>query len=263
MSASEKERENMSLYSVLLVDDEEEVFQVIMKKLDWEGMGFRIAGYARNGVEALEMAEELSVDVVMTDIKMPYMDGLTLCRKLKEQYQKIKVIIFSGFDEFEYAREALKLYAFDYILKPFEDGELEAAVLRAREKILRSREKKEENENSLLPFDENSPGLSGYVREAVRYMAVHYGESEITVAQIAEAVGISEGHLSHCFKKETGYTVMAWLTRYRIQSAMKLLSDCRNKVYEAAEQVGYRDIAYFSSTFKKVTGITPSEYQNR
>ncbi len=86
MSASEKERENMSLYSVLLVDDEEEVFQVIMKKLDWEGMGFRIAGYARNGVEALEMAEELSVDVVMTDIKMPYMDGLTLCRKLKEQY---------------------------------------------------------------------------------------------------------------------------------------------------------------------------------
>lgn len=79
----------MSLYSVLLVDDEEEVFQVIMKKLDWEGMGFRIAGYARNGVEALEMAEELSVDVVMTDIKMPYMDGLTLCRKLKEQYQKI------------------------------------------------------------------------------------------------------------------------------------------------------------------------------
>ena len=69
----------------MLVDDEEEAFQVIMKKLDWEGMGFRIAGYKRNGVEALEMAEELSVDVVMTDIKMPYMDGLTLCRKLKEQ----------------------------------------------------------------------------------------------------------------------------------------------------------------------------------
>ena len=78
----------MSLYSVLLVDDEEEVFQVIMKKLDWEGMGLRIAGYARNGVEALEMAEELSVDVVMTDIKMPYMDGLTLCRKLKPMSQR-------------------------------------------------------------------------------------------------------------------------------------------------------------------------------
>ena len=114
----------MSQYSVLLVDDEEEVFQVIMKKLDWESMGFQIAGYARNGVEALEMAEELQVDVVMTDIKMPYMDGLTLCKKLKELYQKMKVIIFSGFDEFEYAKEAIKIEAEEYILKPINANEL-------------------------------------------------------------------------------------------------------------------------------------------
>lgn len=114
----------MNLYSVLLVDDEEEVYQVIMKKLDWERMGFHIAGYARNGVEALEIAEELQVDVVMTDIKMPYMDGLTLCRKLKELYQSIKVIIFSGFDEFEYAKEAIKIEAEEYILKPINASEL-------------------------------------------------------------------------------------------------------------------------------------------
>ncbi len=111
-------------YSVLLVDDEEDVFQVIMKKLDWESMGFHIAGYARNGVEAMEMAEELQVDVVMTDIKMPYMDGLTLCKKLKELYPRIKVIIFSGFDEFEYAREAIKIEAEEYILKPINSNEL-------------------------------------------------------------------------------------------------------------------------------------------
>lgn len=122
----------MSQYSVLLVDDEEEVFQVIMKKLDWESMGFKIAGYARNGVEALEMAEELQVDVVMTDIKMPYMDGLTLCKKLKEIYQKIKVIIFSGFDEFEYAKEAIKIEAEEYILKPINANELKEVFERIR-----------------------------------------------------------------------------------------------------------------------------------
>lgn len=114
----------MNLYSVLLVDDEEEVFQVIMKKLDWESMGFRIAGYARNGVEALEMAEELQIDVVMTDIKMPYMDGLTFCKKLKELYPRTKIIIFSGFDEFDYAREAIKVEAEEYILKPINSNEL-------------------------------------------------------------------------------------------------------------------------------------------
>ena len=80
---------------------------------------------------------------------------------------------------------------------------------------------------------------------------------------IAEDIGLSEGHLSHVFKKETDYTVNDYLTRYRIQSAMKLLTNCRFKVYEIAEKVGYRDIAYFSTIFKKLTGVNPSEYQDR
>ena len=105
-------------YSVLLVDDEEDVIRIIMKKLDWESMGLVIIGHAANGVEALEMAEELSPDIVMTDIKMPYMDGLTLCKKLKELSRTIRVIIFSGFDEFEYAKEAIKMEAAEYLLKP-------------------------------------------------------------------------------------------------------------------------------------------------
>ena len=159
MSASEKERENMSLYSVLLVDDEEEVFQVIMKKLDWEGMGFRIAGYARNGVEALEMAEELSVDVVMTDIKMPYMDGLTLCRKLKEQYQKIKVIIFSGFDEFEYAREAIKIEAEEYILKPINSNELREVFERIKTNLDKEMDEKRNIDKLRAYYMESLPVL--------------------------------------------------------------------------------------------------------
>ena len=79
-------------YSVLLVDDEEDVIQIIVKKLDWEAMGLKIIGHAANGVEALELAEELQPDIVMTDIKMPYMDGLTLCRKLKELSRTIRVM---------------------------------------------------------------------------------------------------------------------------------------------------------------------------
>ena len=78
---------------------------------------------------------------------------------------------------------------------------------------------------------------------------------------MAQSLNISEGYLSHTFKKETDYTLLNYLTRYRIHKAMELLKDCRVKVYEVAEQVGYRDIAYFSATFKKYTGISPSEYQ--
>jgi len=122
----------MRKYSVLLVDDEELVFQIMMKKMDWDAMGFEVVGFANNGIEALEMAEELLPDVVMTDIKMPYMDGLTLGKKLKELYPNIKIIILSGFDEFEYAKEAVRIEVEEYLLKPIDGSELKNVFERVR-----------------------------------------------------------------------------------------------------------------------------------
>ncbi|MBU9744711.1 response regulator [Diplocloster agilis] len=114
----------MGAYTVLLVDDEEEVIQVIMKKINWEGLGFSVVGYANNGVKALEMVEEFQPDVVMTDIKMPYMDGLELSNHIKADYPATKILIFTGFDEFEYAKEAIHLDIGEYILKPVNSVEL-------------------------------------------------------------------------------------------------------------------------------------------
>ncbi len=132
----------MNRYSVMLVDDEEEVIQIIRKKMDWETMGFYVTGYAHNGVEALEMAEEQQPDVVMTDIKMPYMDGLELSRKLKEKYPTIKVVIFSGFDEFEYAKEAIKIEAEEYLLKPVDLKELQNVFEKIRNALDRDLDEK-------------------------------------------------------------------------------------------------------------------------
>ncbi len=114
----------MDLYTVLLVDDEEEVIRVIMKKLNWEKLGFSVIGYANNGVKALEMVEEYQPDVVMTDIKMPYMDGLELAHKIRAEYPATKLLLFTGFDEFEYAKEAIHLEVEEYILKPVNSIEL-------------------------------------------------------------------------------------------------------------------------------------------
>ena len=122
----------MDQYSVLMVDDEEEILEIILRKLNWEELGFKIAGSAKNGVEALELAEELQPDVVMTDIKMPYMDGLTLAHRVKDINPKTKIIIFSGFDDFEYAKEAIKLEAEEYLLKPVNSEELEKVFRRIK-----------------------------------------------------------------------------------------------------------------------------------
>lgn len=114
----------MDTYTVLLVDDEEEVIQIIMKKIDWDGLGYSVIGYACNGVKALEMVEEYQPDVVMTDIKMPYMDGMALSNQIKSEFPTTKILIFTGFDEFEYAREAIHLEIEEYILKPVNSVEL-------------------------------------------------------------------------------------------------------------------------------------------
>lgn len=125
----------MDTYSLLLVDDEEEVIQVITKKVKWEELGFTVIGYANNGVKALEMIEENQPDVVMTDIRMPYMDGMELCSNIKAKYPAIKVLLFTGFDEFEYAREAVHLEIEEYILKPLNAAELTEVFARLKQKL--------------------------------------------------------------------------------------------------------------------------------
>jgi len=122
----------MSLYGIMLADDEEEVRKAIIRKMDWERLGFRVVGDAENGEDALEKLEQLEPDVVMTDIRMPYMDGLTLTARIREKYPSIKVLIFSGYDDFEYAQQAIKLGVTEYILKPVNGQELSEILKRVR-----------------------------------------------------------------------------------------------------------------------------------
>ena len=125
----------MERYTVLLVDDEEDVIRIIMKKINWEEIGFSVIGYASNGVKALELVEEFQPDVVMTDIKMPYMDGIELSGHIKENFPSTKLLFFTGFDEFEYAKEAVHLEVEEYILKPVSSVELAQVFARLKTKL--------------------------------------------------------------------------------------------------------------------------------
>ncbi len=119
----------MGLYRIMLVDDEEEVRKAIIRNMDWEELGFTVVGDAENGEDALEKLEQWEPDVVITDIRMPYMDGLTLTERIREKYPSIKILIFSGYDDFEYAKQAIKLNVTEYILKPVNSEEL-AVILK-------------------------------------------------------------------------------------------------------------------------------------
>jgi len=125
----------MNLYRIMLVDDEEEVRKGIIRKIDWQKLGFEVAGDAENGKEALEKIEQLEPDVVMTDIRMPYMDGLALTACIRQKYPSMKVLIFSGYDDFEYAQQAIKLNVTEYILKPVNVEELTEILCRVHNNL--------------------------------------------------------------------------------------------------------------------------------
>ena len=245
------------MLKVLVVEDEEMIRRGIVLTVDWAALDCVVVGEAANGLEALEAVERLRPSLIITDLKMPQMDGLEMLRRLRELGNNVYVIILTAYDSFTYAQSALRLGAVDFLVKPFHDGDLEQAVTALRRRM------ESDNSEAALALPELRKGdKSKYVLEAMDFIGRHYSDPSISIGLIAQYLGISEGHLSHLFKKETDYTLLNYLTRYRIHKAMELLKDCRVKVYEVAEQVGYRDITYFSATFKKLVGVSPSEYQD-
>ena len=236
------------MLKVLIVDDEAVVRRGIVLGIDWASLGCAVVGEAANGEEGLAAAERYSPNLIITDVRMPHMDGIEMMRVLRERGSTAHVIVLTAYNDFDYARSALRFGAADYLLKPFRDQELVAAIERVREKAEAFSSRSAQDDLLALPKGDKSK----YVLQTLEY-----------ITTIARSIGISEGHLSHVFKKETSYTALGYLTLYRIHMARRLLADCRYKVYEVAGMVGYRDVAYFGSTFKKLTGLSPSEYQDR
>lgn len=253
------------MFKILVVDDESLVRRGIVMETDWNALDCMVVAEASNGEEGLEAARRYRPDLIICDIRMPKMDGIEMLTRLREEGNEAHVIFLTAYSDFSYAQSAIRLSASDYLLKPFEDGELEKTVLAIKNKMeAKKQEGDTAHEQDVLSHSSIRKGeKSKYVTEALNYIKEHYGEYDINVRKIAESLGLSEGHLSHIFKKETDYTINAYITRYRIRSAMKLLQNCRYKVYEVAEMVGYKDITYFSTIFKKIAGVTPSEYQDR
>ena len=149
----------MEEYRVLLVDDEEDIRVGISRKMDWATLGFALVGEAENGREALELAEALEPDVVLTDIKMPFMDGLELCRILMERLPASKFVVFSGFDEFEYAKQAIRMNVFEYILKPISAAELGGVLRRLKERLDTERTERQNTEALRRRYEESLPVL--------------------------------------------------------------------------------------------------------
>lgn len=264
------------MIKLLLVEDEEKIRNGIKNVINWEKMGVGLYSEASNGYEALNLIYNEAPDIVLTDIKMPVMDGLQLIEKLRKELPKIKSVIMSGYDDFDYIQKAIKLGVSDYILKPSGAHEIQDVIEKVKKQIFEEREREiqlqslmeqcicfgiarsHENINMAIYSEKN---ISIVLRNAIKFIEDNYYK-DLNRKNVAQEVYITPSYLSILFKKEMGISFVDYLHKIRIQRACELLNDMRYKIYDVAVTVGYNDEKYFFQVFKKYKGMTPMQYRN-
>lgn len=234
---------------IFIADDEMWIIVGLKRLIEKTGLPFQVIGEANNGVAALEAIEEKKPDILFTDIRMPGYNGLELLELLNEKGIDIKVIFISGYADFEYAQSAIRLGAYDYLLKPVEQDKLSDVLERLMGESGQREDAPEESELN--------PSM---IKQVIKEIKQSYTEN-ITLTDLAKKYGISVGHLSGLVKEELHLPFSEYIASKRIQKAKELLADERLSIEEIAEQVGYSDYFYFTKVFKKNTGISPSKYR--
>ncbi len=247
------------MYKTFLIDDEPWALIELKDIIDWPQYGFEICGEADNGELALSRIEQLRPDLILSDIRMPGLDGLTLLKTLRERNISSSVLLVSGFSEFGYAREALRYGCEGYLLKPVEEEELVDYLKAVRKKLDEAGGRAGEPERE---GEDRYTSSNAIVREVMSFIQANYA-SNISLQDIADHFHVSSGYISGMIKSKTGKNFTEHLAGLRIREAQRLLAETNRSVDSIAETVGYSDYSYFSKVFKKITGMTPAAFRRR
>lgn len=244
------------MYRVVLVDDERLILEGLSKVVPWKDYHCEVIGTAQDGREGLALIRELKPDIVISDIRMPNMDGLTMLAALRSEFPQMQLSVLTAYRDFDYAQRAINMGVCRYLLKPSKMDELHEAIRTMTTRLGRRPLVEPEHESAA----ETGEAASFIVRAALDYMREHCTE-HISLANVADQVYVSQWHLSKLINKHTNQSFLELLSVMRIDRAKALLSDPSLRIHAIAEQVGYNDVAHFSKSFKKVTGKTPVEYR--
>ena len=238
----------------------EEAKREVKKLIQKSGLPFEVIGEAHNGVTTLEDIKTLKPDVLFTDIRMPGLSGLEVMSYISEHQFATKVVLISGYAEFEYARQAMLCGAFDYLLKPIQQETLNKTLSRLQSELEPAAftTPAAAAENTMIT-DFSAAGSSLF-KKILAYIQEHDTE-ELSLTALAEMYNISSSRLSTLIKKELGLSFSEYITARRMQKAKELLKDDSRSIEEIANAVGYHDYFYFTKVFKKTQGISPSKYR--
>lgn len=238
------------MYKVMLIDDEPSARRLLRASIKWEELGMEVVGEAENGIEAINVIDDMKPDIAFVDISMPFMNGIDFAKLASERYPRLVIIIMTALDEFEYARQCIRLRVFEYMLKPFVRSEVTETLRRVKAQLDEAAPAEHE------PTREIEPTAIEQIKD---YLEKNFTDSRINLTSVAQMFGFSSSYLSRKFKQETGKSFIEYLTACRMERAMEL-AGTNAKMFCTATEVGIPDPNYFGRCFKKYTGISYSEY---
>lgn len=241
----------MKMRRLMIVDDEQALRNGLANYLRTLDMPFDEVVTASSGKVALTHLEEYSVTAALIDINLGDMNGLDLIELINQRYPQVLIVIISGFDDFDFARRAIKLKVLDYLLKPIPRSELQ--------RLMHTFTAQLSAVESTTMITENAD-LAANVKF---YIETHYSEKSLSLGQVASALFVSEAYLSKQLKRVYGRTFSEYLIEYRLQCAQELLRNPNLKytVTAIAHKVGYEDPHYFSRLFRNKTGMSPVQFR--
>ncbi|MCR4588930.1 MAG: response regulator [Lachnospiraceae bacterium] len=253
------------MYQILIADDEIIERTVLERKLRQNFQDRCVITQATNGREVIAKAREEMPDLMILDIEMPGVSGLEAAEEIRSWKKPCSIIFLTAFQEFDYARKAVSVHALEYLLKPCDEQELilsveEALRIAEERKNLGGKGEEPVKEEPISP-EEEIDGLRNSRADAVRnYIELHYAE-DLSVRVMAEHFCYSEVYFCKLFKQHFGESFVSYLTHYRIREAQRLLADESVNIKDVGRTVGYEDSNYFTKVFRRIVGMSPSEYR--
>lgn len=244
------------MYRVVLIDDETRIVEGLRKVVKWDDYRCQVVATASNAEEGAEIIRKYRPHILFTDIRMPGQDGLNMLAALRSEFPDMQVIILTGYRDFTYAQQAIRLGAVRFLLKPSKMDEIKEALQFVTAKLDSQGTSQEEEEN-----EQTQHAGSFIVNQAMAYMEKNY-QQKLTLQEVADCCFVSQWHLSKLLNRYAEKSFYDILNAIRIEKAKELLLDPKLKIGEISEMVGYADTAHFARTFKKITGMSANEYRN-
>lgn len=248
------------MYQALIIDDEKPVRVAITALGNWQQYHITELLYATNGQEGLSILREQTPQLVFVDMRMPIMNGVDFLEAAKQEFPQTQYIVVSGYDDFKYAQVAIKSGAIDYILKPVDEKDLNAAIERAV--IVLNRISVDQIEDS--PAEDAEKNLSpGEVIDVIKNYIEHNYCRDIKLSMFSEKYFFSQKYLSKLFKNKYNIGIYEYALKLRMEHAKKMLRDNSLQIQEISDRLGYSNNNYFSKAFKTYYGVSPSEYREQ